>query len=82
MEREEGVLGIACVATVVSYRIPATDAMSCTPPVEIADHPDQLKQVTDALIDHARRLERTLRSEGSGDRTSTGSPSWPRPLSP
>ena len=64
MEREEGVLGIACVATVVSYRIPATDAMSCTLPVEIADRPEELAKITDALIDHARRLERTLRSEG------------------
>lgn len=64
IEREEGVLGIACVATVVSYRIPATDALSCSLPVEIADRPKELAQVTDALIDHARRLERTLRAEG------------------
>lgn len=64
MEREEGVLGIACVATAVNYRIPATDAMSCTLPVELADRPQELAQVTGALTDHARRLERVLRSEG------------------
>jgi DNA-binding IclR family transcriptional regulator len=64
LEREEGVLGIACVATVVNYRIPATDALSCSLPVEVADRPKELAQVTDALVDHARRLERTLRSEG------------------
>lgn len=63
-EREEGVLGVACVATVVSYRIPATDAMSCTLPVEVADRPDELAQVTEALVDHARRLDRTLRAAG------------------
>jgi DNA-binding IclR family transcriptional regulator len=64
MEREEGTLGIACVAAAVNYRVPATDAMSCTLPVEVADRPDELAEVTRALVDHARRLERTLRADG------------------
>jgi DNA-binding IclR family transcriptional regulator len=33
MEHEEGTPGIACVAAVVPYRIPATDALSCSMPV-------------------------------------------------
>ena len=32
IEREEGTSGIACVAAVVPYRIPATDALSCSMP--------------------------------------------------
>src|SRR5437588_454887 len=32
LEHEEGTPGIACVAAVVPYRIPATDAMSCSMP--------------------------------------------------
>jgi DNA-binding IclR family transcriptional regulator len=64
MEREEGTLGVACVAAAVNYRVPASDAMSCTLPVEVADRPEELAAVTDALVDHARRLERTLRAKG------------------
>lgn len=64
MEREEGTPGIACVAAAVNYRVPATDAISCTLPVEVADRPEELAAVTDALLEHARRLERTLRIEG------------------
>lgn len=64
MEREEGTLGVACVATVVGYRIPASDAMSCIMPVEVADRPSELADITNALIEHAQQLSRTLRREG------------------
>lgn len=64
MEREEGTMGVACVASVVNYRIPARDAMSCTLPVAVADRPDELDEVTTALIEHTQSLERVLRREG------------------
>src|SRR5207237_1260599 len=32
VEREEGSLGVTCAAAVIPYRIPATDAMSCSMP--------------------------------------------------
>ena len=35
-EREQGTEGVACVAAAVAYRIPATDAISCSMPAELA----------------------------------------------
>ncbi|HEX9334372.1 MAG TPA: IclR family transcriptional regulator, partial [Pseudonocardiaceae bacterium] len=35
-EHEEGTTGVACVAAVVPYRIPATDALSCSMPADQA----------------------------------------------
>ncbi|SDW03101.1 transcriptional regulator, IclR family [Saccharopolyspora shandongensis] len=46
-ELEEGTAGIRCVAAVVPYRIPGTDAMSCSMPTD---------QATDADVRHAAEL--------------------------
>jgi len=46
-EIEEGTLGVRCVAAVIPYRIPGTDAMSCSMP---------LGKVTDADVERVGRL--------------------------
>jgi DNA-binding IclR family transcriptional regulator len=46
-EIEEGSLGVRCVAAVIPYRIPGTDAMSCSMPID---------QVTDAQAQHVGQL--------------------------
>jgi DNA-binding IclR family transcriptional regulator len=63
LEREQGVPGVACVASVVGYRVPATDAISCSMPAEVATD-DELTGVIEAVVRHARRLAGTLRREG------------------
>lgn len=62
-EREENTPGVACVAVGVGYRIPATDALSCSIPVERADA-DEVARVAAVIAAHARRLAETLRSAG------------------
>ena len=62
-EREQGSLGVACVAAAVDYRIPATDAISCSLPVEAVD--DALvERVADSLVSGTQRLAATLRHDG------------------
>ncbi|WP_082310823.1 IclR family transcriptional regulator [Nonomuraea sp. SBT364] len=61
-EREQGTRGVACVAVAVDYRIPATDAISCSMPVSLPSA--QIEQVTQAVIRHTRKLAATLRREG------------------
>ncbi len=62
-EREQGTPGVACVACAVEYRIPATDALSCSMPAALATG-DELDRVADAVGRQARRLATTLRREG------------------
>jgi DNA-binding IclR family transcriptional regulator len=62
-EREQGTDGIACVAVAVDYRIPATDAISCSMPASMTQD-GELDRVSDALLSHTRRLAATLRREG------------------
>jgi len=62
-ECEQGTVGVACIACVVDYRIPATDAISCSMPAELADG-DELARVTETVVRHTRRLSATLRREG------------------
>ncbi len=64
-EREQNTPGVACVAVAVGYRIPATDAISCSMPVEriIADH-YHVEFVAEAVTRHAEELARKLRREG------------------
>lgn len=62
-EREQGTPGVACVACVVDYRIPATDAISCSMPAALAEG-EELTRVTDAVVRHTRKLAATLRREG------------------
>lgn len=61
-EREQGTPGVACVAVAVDYRIPATDAISCSMPVELG--PAHVQRITEAMITHTRKLAATLRREG------------------
>jgi DNA-binding IclR family transcriptional regulator len=64
LECEQGAPGIACVARAVDYRIPATDAISCSLPAEVVDKADELAHVTTALVEHTDALAATLRREG------------------
>ncbi|NUR85696.1 MAG: IclR family transcriptional regulator [Nonomuraea sp.] len=61
-EREQGTQGVACVAVAVDYRIPATDAISCSMPVALP--PPEVDRITEAVIRHTRKLAATLRREG------------------
>ncbi|MEU4482619.1 IclR family transcriptional regulator [Micromonospora sp. NPDC023966] len=62
-EQEQGTEGVACVATAVDYRIPATDAISCSMPLHLAkgEEPDR---VVKAITTHTRRLAAALRRAG------------------
>ena len=62
-EVEEGTPGVRCVAAVIPYRIPGTDALSCSMPVgEATDH--DAKRVGELLVRATADLGRRLRSEG------------------
>jgi IclR family acetate operon transcriptional repressor len=62
-EVEEGTPGIRCVAAVVPYRIPGTDAISCSIPVDqITD--TEATQVGQLLAESADELGRRLRRAG------------------
>ncbi|MEH0981413.1 IclR family transcriptional regulator [Micromonospora sp. CPCC 205556] len=62
-EREQGTEEVACVAAPVGYRIPATDAISCSMPAQLADG-EELDRVVKAVVTHTQRLAATLRREG------------------
>ncbi|CAM5402878.1 IclR family transcriptional regulator [Streptomyces spiroverticillatus] len=62
-EFEEGGLGVRCVASVIPYRIPATDAMSCSMPVDqVTD--DDVERVGELLAEATAELGRRLRRAG------------------
>ncbi|KDP92283.1 MULTISPECIES: IclR family transcriptional regulator [Clavibacter] len=62
-EREENLAGVSCVAVSVGYRIPATDAISCSMPIDRAT-PKEAERVARIIGAHADRLAQTLRSAG------------------
>lgn len=62
-EAEEGTPGVRCVAAVVPYRIPATDAMSCSIPVGDADDAEAAR-VGELLAQTAAELGGQLRRAG------------------
>jgi IclR family acetate operon transcriptional repressor len=62
-EIEEGTIGVRCVAAAIPYRIPATDALSCSMPIEQADDATA-KQVASVLVETATTLGRKLRAAG------------------
>jgi len=62
-EVEEGTVGVRCVAAPIPYRIPATDALSCSMPVDQADDATA-KQVAGVLVEAATNLGRKLRAAG------------------
>ena len=53
---------MACVACAVDYRIPATDAISCSMPSDLP--PGEIEKITEAVVRHTRKLSATLRREG------------------
>ena len=63
VEHEQGTDGVACVAVPLDYRIPATDAISCSMPAKLADD-DEVERVANALLRHTGILVATLRREG------------------
>jgi IclR family acetate operon transcriptional repressor len=62
-EREENLLGVSCVAVSVGYRIPATDAISCSMPIDRATR-KEVERVAGVIGTHAHRLAQTLRTAG------------------
>jgi DNA-binding IclR family transcriptional regulator len=62
-EREQGTIGVACIATAVAYRIPATDAISCSMPAAMATGAE-LERVAEVVVRHSGRLAAMLRREG------------------
>lgn len=62
-EREEGTEGVACVAAPVPYRIPATDAISCSMPLDRVTEGEQ-HRIGAVLAEAATELARTLRRAG------------------
>lgn len=62
-EREHGTAGIACIAATVDYRIPATDAVSCSMPAGLAE-PAEVDRVAQAIVTHTGKLAATLRRNG------------------
>lgn len=62
-EREQAVAGTACVAVAVGYRIPATDAISCSMPVECATD-NEFSRLSEIVRAYADRLAQTLRRQG------------------
>jgi DNA-binding IclR family transcriptional regulator len=63
VERGQSTPGTACVACVVGYRIPATDAISVTMPVEAATD-EECARIAGAVRAHADTLALALRRQG------------------
>lgn len=63
LEREQNTPGLCCVAIPVTYRIPATDAISCSVPVDQATD-GELGRIAEAIRRHADELAQTLRRKG------------------
>jgi IclR family acetate operon transcriptional repressor len=63
IEREQNVLGLGCVGVTVPYRIPATDAISCSIPIARCTD-KEVQRVAAIIRDHVQRLATLLRSEG------------------
>ncbi|MGW6708222.1 IclR family transcriptional regulator, partial [Streptomyces sp. NPDC054956] len=58
-----GTPGVACLSAPVHYRIPATDAISCSMPVDAATD-KEVERVAKAVVAHATALATTLRRHG------------------
>ena len=63
LERAEGTPGVACVATVIPYRIPGTDALSCSVPAERVTDPEA-RALGILLHEVAAELGQRLRRAG------------------
>ncbi|WP_028927050.1 IclR family transcriptional regulator [Pseudonocardia acaciae] len=62
-EVEEGTPGVRCVAAVIPYRIPGTDAMSCSMPVDQVTDADAAR-IGELLVDTTAELGQRLRRAG------------------
>lgn len=62
-EIEESSLGVRCVATVIPYRIPGTDAISCSMPVGLATDAEA-RRVGELLVETTAELGQQLRTAG------------------
>ncbi|HEX4701827.1 MAG TPA: IclR family transcriptional regulator, partial [Pseudonocardiaceae bacterium] len=62
-ESEEGTPGVACAAAVVPYRIPATDALSCSMPAGQATV-SETRRIGELLAEVAQDLSQRLRRAG------------------
>lgn len=62
-EQEQGTEGVSCVATAVDYRIPATDAISCSMPAHLAQG-EERDRVVKAITTHTKSLAAVLRRAG------------------
>lgn len=62
-ETEQNTPGLWCVAVAVPYRIPATDAISCSIPLGHASD-EEIARVADSLVHHSAALAQALRREG------------------
>ncbi|MFE2074077.1 IclR family transcriptional regulator [Streptomyces misionensis] len=63
LESEQNTPGLCCVAAPVPYRIPATDAISCSIPLDHATD-QEVERVAEAVSRHAAALAQTLRRDG------------------
>jgi IclR family acetate operon transcriptional repressor len=63
LERQQNTLGIGCIGVPVPYRIPATDAISCSIPIARCTD-KEVARVAAIIRDHVQQLATTLRSEG------------------
>jgi IclR family transcriptional regulator, acetate operon repressor len=63
VEHGQNLAGTVCVGVPVEYRIPATDALSCSLPAEIATDAE-IERVAAILLRHAAILARNLRAAG------------------
>ena len=62
-EIEEGSTGVRCVAAVIPYRIPGTDAISCSMPVDQTDD-ETATRVGELVAETTARLGQRLRRAG------------------
>ncbi len=63
LEREQGTPGVACIAAAVHYRIPASDAISCSMPAPAATD-KEIERVAKAVVRHTTALSTALRRAG------------------
>ena len=63
LEEEENTLGVTCIAAAIPYRIPATDAISCSMPLSHATTEERAR-VARIVTAAARDLAAELRSKG------------------
>ncbi|HEV7948872.1 MAG TPA: IclR family transcriptional regulator [Glaciihabitans sp.] len=63
VEYEENTLGVCCVAAAVPYRIPATDAISCSIPVAHASA-EEIDSVAKVILAVTNDLARSLQRDG------------------